>query len=75
MTLVNFDRSQPCVGDRSFKRPSYRLSTVVDLPIMVLKGNGESRFDSGKGAWETVTNSEEGTMHVNYPIPARGGGD
>ena len=36
---------------------------------MVVMGDGELGFDSGKGAWETATTSKEGSRHENYPIP------
>jgi hypothetical protein len=41
----------------------------------VVTGDGESGFDTGEGARETATTSKEGSRHVNYPLPARGGSD
>ncbi len=41
----------------------------------MVTGDGESGFDTGEGARETATTSKEGSRHVNYPLPARGGSD
>ena len=41
---------------------------------MTVTGNRELGFDSGEGAWETVTTSKEGTRRANYPILTQGPG-
>ncbi|KAI3681222.1 hypothetical protein L6452_36009 [Arctium lappa] len=39
---------------------------------MVVTGDGELGFDSGKVAWETATTSKKGSKRANYPILTRG---
>ena len=56
VTLDNFSRLQGHrAGDVSFKGLSYQISTIGDLPTMLIMGSGESGFDSRMGAWETAT--------------------
>ena len=51
VTLDNFVLiARPRAGDVSFKCPPYQLSTVRDMPTVVVTGNGESGFGSGEGA-------------------------
>ena len=50
-TLDNFGLIVwPRAGDASFKCLPYQLSTVRDMPTVVITGSGESGFDSGEGA-------------------------
>ena len=52
--LVTLDNLQliarPCACDVSFKCLPYQVSTVGDMPTVLLTGSGESGFDSGEGA-------------------------
>ena len=51
VTLDNLSRSHGLrAGDVSFKCLPYQLSTVGDMPTVVITGSGESGFDSGEGA-------------------------
>ena len=48
---------------------------AITSPIIIVMGNGESGYDSGEGAYETVTTSKEGGRRTNYPIPTQRGSD
>ena len=51
VTLDNFGLIVwPRADDESFKCLPYQLSTVSDMPTVVITGSGESGFDSGEGA-------------------------
>ena len=54
--------------DKSIEFLPYQLWMVGYGPTMALTGNGELGFDSGEGALETATMSEDSSRRATYPL-------
>ena len=62
-------------GDASFKFLTHHLLMFGYRPTKAATGDREFGFNSGEGASETATTSEEGTRRANYSILTQGGSD
>lgn len=65
-------RNRPRIGDGFLNCLSCHLSIVSDPPSMVIKGNGESGFDSQGTICKTATTLKKGGKCANCLPQARG---